>query len=474
MAEVSEKDLAELRRKISVLEQDVQHLVSHDQLTGLLIRSAFLKRVEHFLAEAKSAPLPQQCAVIEIGVRGIPRITGALGRHVGDYVISALAARLSNAIPSDCLICRLDYWSFAIFLPRITEALEALVTAKRLIELLDEPIDWVERTLTIEAAAGVALAGKLDADSIMLLHRAGVAYKAATESGGPGYAFFNPALEQAVKRRQDVQMALNEALENGYFSLAFQPYFQTSGGELAGMEALIRLNHPTLGFVSPAEFIPVAEETGMIQKIGAWVLVEACRVASHWPPHLLVSINFSPEQFLSGHLLSDVHNALELSSFPAYRMEVEITESTMLSDTEIVMSQLSALREMGCHIVMDDFGTGYSSLSYLWKFPFSKLKIDRSFIQAMETRPQVRGLLRTILDLSRNLGLKVTAEGIETVEQAELLRSQRCDFIQGYLCGKPVPESEVAAVIMTRFAASLKNMKSPEEDIPPAPMRFEF
>jgi diguanylate cyclase (GGDEF)-like protein len=472
MTEPKGHDTADLIRKISVLEQDVQHLVSHDQLTGLLIRSAFLKRAEQLLIDSRTTA--QQCAIIEIGIRGIPRITGALGRHVGDYVISALAARLSNAISSDSLICRLDYWSFAIFLPRIGEALEALLTAKRLIELLNQPIDWVERTLTVEAAAGVALAGKQEADAALLLHRAGLALKVATEKGGPGYAFFNPALEQAAKRRQDVQMAVQDALDQQLFSLTYQPYFHSSSGELAGMEALIRLNHPVFGFVSPAEFIPVAEESGAIQRIGAWVLAEACRVAANWPAHLLISVNFSPEQFLSGQLLSDVHNALELSSLPPYRLEVEITESTMLGDTEMVMSQLTALRELGCQIVMDDFGTGYSSLSYLWKFPFSKLKIDRSFVQAMEDKPQVKGMLRSILDLARNLGLKVTAEGIETVDQAEMLRDHRCDYIQGYLCGKPVPESDVAAVIMTRFAASLKNMKRAPEEIPAAPLRFEF
>lgn len=472
MTEPPGHDIAELRRKISVLEQDVQHLVSHDQLTGLLIRSAFLKRLERHLTESRGRS--QQCAVLEIGIKGIPRITGALGRHVGDYVISALAARLSNAIPSDCLICRLDYWNFAILLPRIPDALEALVTAKKLIELLDEPIDWVERTLTVEAAAGVALGGKADDDAALLLHRAGLAHKAAAEKGGPGYAFFNPSLEQAARRRQDVMMAVQEALDKHLFTLAYQPYFHTASGELAGMEALIRLNHPVLGFVSPAEFIPVAEESGTIQKIGAWVLAEACRVAAQWPPHLMISINFSPEQFLSGHLLSDVHNALELSSLPAYRLEVEITESTMLSDTEMIMSQLMALRELGCQIVMDDFGTGYSSLSYLWKFPFSKLKIDRSFVQAMDEKPQVKGMMKTILDLAGNLGLKVTAEGIETVEQAEMLRDHRCDFIQGYLCGKPVPEADVAAVILTRFAASLKAIQKAPEELPAVPLRFEF
>jgi len=474
MAEGDTAEIIELRRKVSVLEHDVQHLVSHDQLTGLLIRSAFLKRVEQHLIATRNGS--QQAAIIEIGIRGIPRITGALGRHVGDYVISALAARLSALLESDRLICRLDYWSFAVFVPQIGDALAALTCAKQLITALAEPIDWVERTLTLDAAAGVALAGKQEADAATLLHRSGLALKAATEKGGPGYAFFNPAFEQAAKRKQDVQAALQEAIEKKYFSLAFQPYFLSATGELAGFEALLRLSHPVMGFISPMEFIPVAEESGAIHKIGAWALAEACRVASQWPPNLLVSVNFSPEQFMGGQLMTDVHNALELFSFPAYRLEVEITESTMLGDTEMIMSQLGSLRELGCQIVLDDFGTGYSSLSYLWKFPFSKLKIDKSFVQAMDSKPQVKGMLRTILDLARNLGLKVTAEGIETTEQAEMLRSNRCDYIQGYLSGRPVPEADVAAVIMTRFAASLKNLKGevPGAAAAAASVRFEF
>jgi EAL domain-containing protein (putative c-di-GMP-specific phosphodiesterase class I) len=218
----------------------------------------------------------------------------------------------------------------------------------------------------------------------------------------------------------------------------------------------MRFEHPELGNISPAEFIPVAEETGAINKIGAWALVQACKTAINWPSHMTVAVNISPEQFYSGSLLSDVHHALELSSFPAYRLEVEVTESTLLKDSETVVAQLNSLREMGCTIVMDDFGTGYSSLSYLWKFPFSKLKIDRSFIQALGSTPMVKGMLKAIVDLSRNIGLKVTAEGIETVEQAELVKSFGCDLVQGYLCGRPVPESEVAAVIIRNFSDQLK------------------
>ena len=200
----------------------------------------------------------------------------------------------------------------------------------------------------------------------------------------------------------------------------------------------------------------MAEEAGLISKLGGWALAEACRTAVHWPSHLTVAVNVSPEQFLDGTLMTDIHNALELSSFPAYRLEIEITESTMMGDAEVVMSQLSSLRDMGCAIVLDDFGTGYSSLSYLWKFPFSKLKIDRSFVQVMEEKPRVRGMLTSIMSLSRNLGLKVTAEGIETPAQAQMIQDMQCDYIQGYLTGKPMPAKDLAAVVMKQFAKELK------------------
>jgi len=239
-------------------------------------------------------------------------------------------------------------------------------------------------------------------------------------------------------------------------TLHFQPIFRASTGELVSFEALMRMSHPELGVISPGEFIPVAEESGLIGRLGAWALAEACRVAASWPPHITVSVNISPDQFYSGTLLTDVHNALELSSFPAYRLEVEITESTMLKDSDIVMSQLASLRDLGCAIVLDDFGTGYSSLSYLWKFPFSKLKIDRSFVHALDTVPLMKGMLKSIIDLSRNLGLKITAEGIETDAHVMALCEYKCDFLQGYLTGRPATETDISSIILKNFAESLK------------------
>jgi diguanylate cyclase (GGDEF)-like protein len=448
-------EITQLRRQNARLEEDVARLISIDQLTGLLNRTAFMNSVDaHFKAAQEDSKL---CAMIEIGLTGLPRITGALGRHVGDYIVSALAARLHALAEQDTLSCRLDYRSFALFVPSITDPLAAMLKAKSYLSRLAEPVDWVDRKLSIEIGAGVALSNDAEQDAATLLQNAGLAYKSATERGGPGYAFFNPALSQASKRRADVLTAVHDAIENHLLSLNFQPFFNSQSGELQGFEALLRLNHPKLGFISPAEFIPVAEEAGLISKLGGWALAEACRTAAHWPSHLTVAVNVSPEQFLDGTLMTDIHHALELSSFPAYRLEVEVTESTMMGDAEVVMSQLNSLRDMGSAIVLDDFGTGYSSLSYLWKFPFSKLKIDRSFVQVMEENARVRGMLTSIMSLSRNLGLKVTAEGIETPSQAQMIKNMQCDFIQGYLTGKPLPSKDLAAVVMKRFADELRS-----------------
>lgn len=447
-------EIERMQARIMQLERDIVHLIRHDQLSGLMNRASFVHDVDLIMKNADHAT--SKGAMIEINIKGLPRITGSLGRHVGDYAVSALAARLNLWRAADSLCCRLDYWSFAVFIPKISEPLEALTAAKKIIEALGQPIDWVDRKLTLEVTAGVALTSVEDHDAAMLLQNAGLALKMALDRTGAGYGFYNPAMAQAAKRRSDVLTALQDAIEHQYMHLHFQPFFKSSSGDLMGFEALMRLTHPEMGVISPGEFIPVAEESGLINRLGAWALAEACHVASSWPSHLTVAVNISPEQFYSGTLLTDVHNALELSSFPAYRLEAEITESTMLKDTEMVLQQITSLRDMGSAIVLDDFGTGYSSLSYLWKFPFSKLKIDRSFVQALETTPMVRGMLQSIIGLSRNLGLKITAEGIETQGHVEALREFNCDYVQGYLTGRPASTVDVAAIILKNFAEQLR------------------
>ena len=448
--------LANLRALNARLEGDILHLIRHDQLTGLLNRASFIAEVDRVLETPEGHQ--RRSALIEFGVRSLPRITGTLGRYAGDYVISALAARLNLLKGFESLKCRLDYWSFAIFIPDVDDALEALTKTKSILELLSQPVDWIDRKINVELGAGVAMTTEADVNASTLLQNVGLALKAATEKGGPGYAFFNPALAQSAKRKADVLTALGEALETHSLSMDFQPFFDTRTGALIGFESLMRMRHDQLGNVSPAEFIPVAEESGLIGRIGAWALADACRVAAGWPAHLSVAVNISPEQFYGGTLITDVHNALELSSFPAYRLEIEITESTLLKDSEVVLAQLQTLRDMGCAIVLDDFGTGYSSLSYLWKFPFSKLKIDRTFVQAIDTTPLVRGMLESIIGLSRNLGLKITAEGIESQRHVEVLRGYGCDYLQGFLLGRPAHEQNVQAIIFRSYADQLRQV----------------
>jgi diguanylate cyclase (GGDEF)-like protein len=444
-------ELQHLREQTAQLERDVAHLLKHDQLTGLLNRAALIGQADKLLAAQN--PLEKPAVMIEIAIAGLPRISGNLGRHASDYVISALAARLNqqNEFPGS-VAGRLDYSNFALFVPSVTDALHALSIAKRTIELLKIPVDWIDRKIALEATAGVAMSSLAENDALTLLQNAGLALRQASDRSGPSYSFFNPALAEQQRRRMDIIAAIEESVDNKYLMLQYQPVFSMATGELTSFEALLRMTHPKLGFISPADFIPIAEEVGLISKLGGWSLAEACRTAVSWPDHVTVAVNVSPEQFYNGTLLTDVHHALELSSFPAYRLEIEITESTMLRDSEVVLSQLNALREMGCAIVLDDFGTGYSSLSYLWKFAFSKLKIDRSFIQALDSASIVKGMLKSIIELSRNLGLKVTAEGVETEAQAEAVRGFGCDYIQGYYCGKPVNHTELAALIIRNFS----------------------
>lgn len=454
MTDSQVSEIEQLRKRISQLEFDIDHVEKHDQLTGLLNRSAFVSEVDQCLLRYDQNKT--RGTMIELSIRDLPRVTGSLGRHASDYAISALAARLNMMRHEDSLCCRLDYWSFAIFIPRVSDPLDALTTAKSIMENLSKPIDWIDRKISVELAAGVALTSDQTTDAMELLQHAGLALKSTGDKGGPGYSFFNPTLAQNAKRKADVLLALQDLIDKQMMQLNYQPFFDATSGDLVGFEALMRMDHPDLGSVSPVEFIPAAEESGLIGKLGAWALAEACRVAAGWPSHLTVAVNISPEQFYGGTLLTDVHNALELSSFPAYRLELEVTESIMLKDSDMVMSQLSALREMGCAIVLDDFGTGYSSLSYLWKFPFSKLKIDKSFVQALESTPLVRGMLKSIIDLSRNLGLKITAEGIEQQHHVETLRGFKCDFFQGYLSGRPASAVDIAAIIIKNYAEQLR------------------
>jgi EAL domain-containing protein (putative c-di-GMP-specific phosphodiesterase class I) len=314
-------------------------------------------------------------------------------------------------------------------------------------------VDGVE--IACPCHCGIALAPKDGCTAKDLLRSAELAVAAAREQHTPGYGFFDPSSAVAALRRRDVQQAVMTAHASGAFRLVYQPVYAMRSGELVGFEALLRMEDPELGPIPPSEFVPAAEEAGLIAEVGGWALEEACRTAALWPPHLVVAVNLSPAQFLTGNVVQTIRQTLERHALPAYRLEVEITEGTLMQHTELVLGQLRTLREMGVGVALDDFGTGYSSLGYLWRFPFSKLKIDRSFVVALEEVSSARGILRSIVKLGHGLGMTVTAEGIESARQLARLRELGCDLAQGYFLGKPTPPEETAATIMRNFALNI-------------------
>jgi EAL domain-containing protein (putative c-di-GMP-specific phosphodiesterase class I)/GGDEF domain-containing protein len=431
------------------IEKHLQHMARFDQESGLLNYDAFCSAINVELARAANSQ--PTSTLIELKLKGLSRSIEVAGRKAGLYIVRQLVERFMALNLEGAIYGRIDHKTFSVFLCRDNDPVTVLQVTKQLIAASERPFQWEGTTISLEANAGIAITSSSEHDALVLMHHAALAIRSAT-SGGPGYSFFNPVDAEAAKRHNELMAIIAQAVEQRAFHLAYQPFFSFSNGKLAGFEALMRLRHPQYGNISPGEFIPIAEEMGLIKRLGAWCIEEACRTAAQWPHHLTVAVNCSPAQFYSGTLIGDVNQALSKSNFPAYRLEIEITEGTILKDEDLVLSQLNTLNDMGCSIALDDFGTGYSSLSYLWKFPFSKLKIDRSFIQVLDTTPKAPSILKSIMDLSRNLNLEVTAEGIETREQMETLRSLDCDYLQGYLCGRPTERTDLAAIILKNYS----------------------
>ena len=443
-------------------ERHLLEISRRDPLTGLENRQTFFTGLERTLASAAG----QKAALIVVEIADYSTTGQNYGAAAAEQQVITAAERLLQASPPTACIGRLDAGRFGLVIENITDPMAILSFTKDLSAKLSQPTVYGDNQIATTVHAGIALSKSDGATAEALTSSADLALRSAQEQGAPGYGFFNPEIAQDARRRVAVQRAVAEATANNTFRLDFQPLYHIRSGELSGFEALIRLHDPELGPISPVEFIPIAEQAGYINKIGAWCLQEACRVASEWPPHLVVAVNLSPSQFYSGTLISDVQTALQHSRFPSYRLEVEITEGTLLKDSELVLQQLSTLRETGVAIALDDFGTGYSSLSYLWKFPFSKLKIDRSFVNALDESQSARGILRSIIKLGHGLGLTVTAEGIENTKQFATLRDLGCDLAQGYLLDRPARVEDLAAIIMRNFAKGLQ--RRPGREASPA------
>lgn len=429
------------------------HPSRKQSLPGILSKPDLLERASR---EARD-----MSAVILCELSGLTWVIGNEGAEAGELALAEARQRLSALLPSGACAARWSEERFLVLLPQGADPLAALALARDLTMSLAAGPGFASLATPVASHAGIALGPGDGSRLCELVNSAELALAEARRQGKPGYGFYAPEMATQAQRRLALQRAVREAVMGDALRLDFQPVYAMATGELMGMEALIRLHDPELGPIPPSEFIPLAEEAGYIVEIGRWTVDEACRVAAQWPPHLVVAVNLSPAEFHSGALITTIRRALQRHALPAYRLEVEITEGTLMSDSELVLSQLRLLRDMGVGVALDDFGTGYSSLAYLCKFPFSKLKIDRSFAAALDHSASAKNVLRAIVKLGHGLGMTVTAEGIETQRQLSMLRDIGCDLAQGYLLGRPAHLGDLAAIILGNFAQGLVRRPRP-------------
>jgi diguanylate cyclase (GGDEF)-like protein len=434
-------------------EEQISHMAHHDALTGLPNRVLFGSELERALGEW----LPDETvAVFCLDLDRFKQVNDTLGHPVGDSLLQAVAERLYSFVSDRTLVARLGGDEFSVIQVGAHQPHDAVTLGEQIIARLSEPYEIKGFQIVIGASVGVSLAPNDGEGADDLLRNADLAlYRAKTEGRGT-LRFFEPHMDAQMQARRELELDLRRALVNNEFELYYQPLVNIESDAVCGFEALIRWNHPTRGMVSPDEFISLAEEVGEIEAIGSWVLRTACQEAASWPEDIKVAVNLSPLQFRSGSLVLHVTSALAATRLRADRLELEITEGLLLQDTEATLATLHQLRALGVRISMDDFGTGYSSLSYLRKFPFDKIKIDRSFVRDLSETDDCIAIVRAVMDLGYGLGMSTTAEGVETVEQLAHLRREGCIEAQGYLISPPRPAGAVAEMLFAQLLAGKK------------------
>ncbi|ABD04902.1 diguanylate cyclase/phosphodiesterase with GAF sensor [Rhodopseudomonas palustris HaA2] len=421
-------------------EQQIAHMARHDLLTGLLNRGAFHERMDEACARLRR--WGETFSVIMLDLDRFKLVNDSLGHPAGDALLRAVVSRLKACIRETDVLARLGGDEFAVLQTRTKDSYnEAVAFADRIVNCLIDPIEIDGHQLVISTSAGIALAPQHGTDSDELIKNADLALYRAKAAGRNGYVTFETAMKDRANARQQLEGELRQAILNREFDLYYQPQVEARSGRVIGAEALLRWRHPRRGFVPPSEFIPVAEETGLIEKLGEWVLKEAAAEAIRWPAPIKLAINLSPVQLSRGNLTDTVTQALRLSGLPPERLEVEITENVFLEDEVNNLAVIRQLRSLGVSVALDDFGTGYSSLSYLTRFPFDQIKIDKFFSMNLIERSDCATIVSSVITLARGLGISTVAEGVETVRQFELLREAGVDYFQGYLFGHPVPAS---------------------------------
>ncbi|OIJ40220.1 diguanylate cyclase domain protein [Massilia timonae] len=413
----------------------IHHMAQHDGLTNLPNRNLFNARLESALAH--SAEDDSGVGILCLDLDNFKNINDAYGHGFGDKILLTLAGRLRKCLRDQDTLARLGGDEFAVVLPRIKRLEEAQQAAQRLIEAVAPAFSIEGHSFAVGISVGIALSTPTGSTAEQLLQHADMALYEAKRNGRNRHEVFRPEMEAAARVRRQIEIDLRRALHRGELQMHYQPIVEKAGNRISGYEALIRWRHPERGPIAPIDFIPIAEETGLIHELGARALNLACQEAATWTNGETIAVNLSPIQFKSSELVSMVALALADSGLAAERLELEITESVLLDNSDGNIRTLKALKKLGVRISLDDFGTGYSSLSYLRSFPFDKIKIDKSFVQEIGQSREAMAIIRAITGLSSSLLIETTAEGVETEEQLQRLMEEGCSHFQGYLFGRP-------------------------------------
>jgi diguanylate cyclase (GGDEF)-like protein len=437
---VTHEDITERRQA----EKQIAHLAHHDPLTGLPNRLLFRERLQHALAQAKRG---NRFAVHYLDLDNFKNVNDTLGHMLGDELLKLVASRLRHCIREADTVARVAGDEFAIIQTRIENPADVAAMAAHVCETIAEPYDIQDRCVSSNTSIGLAIAPGDGTTPDELLKNADLALYRAKADGRGTFRFFEPEMDARVKARRAMESALRRALAEGEFVLHYQPIVNADDNRVTCCEALVRWQHPERGLIQPGEFIGLAEDIGLIGALGEWVLRKACADAANWPNDVKVAVNLSPLQIMNPTLLPTIVNALASARLAATRLEIEITESVMMQNTEAVLATLHRLRELGVKISLDDFGTGYSSLSYLRRFPFDKLKIDRSFIGDLSRGGNAQPIVLAVNTMAKSLGMITTAEGVETLQQFDHARALGCTEVQGFFISRPKPVEDINELI---------------------------
>jgi len=425
-------------------EARISHLARHDALTDLPNRVLFQERLDAALLRVARG---DSVAVFCLDLDRFKAVNDMLGHGVGDELLKQVAARLRKSVRETDTVARLGGDEFAIIQSFVEQPTGATSLAARIIDAIAAPYAIGDHQIDIGTSIGIAIAPGDGTTADDLLKNSDLALYRAKSDGRGVYRFFEPEMDAKMRKRRELELELRAALPNNELEVFYQPLVNLAVGRVIGFEALLRWRNPARGLVPPAEFIPLAEEIGLIAAIGAWVLKQACAEAMTWPDQIKVAVNLSPLQFKSERLVLDVASALGSSGLPPQRLELEITETVMLHDTETTLAMLRQIKALGVAISMDDFGTGYSSLSYLRKFPFDKIKIDQSFVREISEEDESMAVVRAVVGLGSSLGMVTSAEGVETPEQLRTLRAEGCTLAQGFLFSPAVPAGQIGDLL---------------------------